>query len=145
MKTAALYDTDFAEWARQNAELLRAGRVSDVDLENVAEEIDGLSKHLRHSLYSRLVRLTEHLLKWRYQPERRGAGWQRTIIVQRAAILRLLVESPSLRPDLPRIVASSFHTAVRAASLAINRPLRDFPESCPFTLEELLDEEFIPE
>src|SRR5580700_9501678 len=100
MKTAELYDADFAEWTRQNAELLRSGCASEADLEHIAEEIEDMGKRERRSLHNRFVRLIEHLLKWRHQPERRGASWARTIIVQRRGIQRLLKENPSFRPGL---------------------------------------------
>src|SRR5689334_12603416 len=101
MRTAHLYDTDFAEWTRHNAELLRSGRTHEADLEHIAEEIEDMGKRERRSLHNRCVRLIEHLLKWDYQPERRGSSWTRTIVLQRRAIRRLLEDNPSFRPDLP--------------------------------------------
>ena len=56
MSTAQLYDRDLAEWARQNAELLRSGRFSEADIEHIAEEIEDMSKRERHTLHSRLTR-----------------------------------------------------------------------------------------
>src|SRR3982751_902800 len=82
MKTAELYDRDFAEWTRHNAELLRAGRASEADLEHIAEEIEDMGKRERRSLHNRCVRLIEHLLKWEHQPEQRGSSWTRTIILR---------------------------------------------------------------
>src|SRR3954467_9120952 len=104
MRSAQLYDTDFAEWSRHNAELLRAGRASEADLEHIAEEIEDMGKRERRSLHNRFVRLIEHLLKWQYQPERRGSSWTRTIILQRRTIRRLLDENPSFRPDLAEVI-----------------------------------------
>jgi hypothetical protein len=95
MQAAELYDLDFAEWARWNAELLRSGRVAEADLEHIAEEIEDMGKRERRALYHRFVRLIEHLLKWEYQPERRGTSWERTIITQRKGLQRLLDENPS--------------------------------------------------
>ena len=57
MRAAELYDKDFAEWARHNAELLRGGRASEADLEHIAEEIEDLGKRERRSLHNRSVRL----------------------------------------------------------------------------------------
>ena len=81
MTTADLYDQDFAEWTRQNAELLRSGRASEADLEHIAEEIEDIGKRERRSLHNRFMRLIEHLLKWQQHPERRGISWTRTIIL----------------------------------------------------------------
>jgi hypothetical protein len=145
MQVAELYDTDFAEWSRQNAELLRSGRVSEADLEHIAEEIEDMGKRERHSLHSRFVRLIEHMLKWEYQPERRGSSWQRTIFLQRKGLRKLLKENPSLRPSLPEVVTDAYENARGAAGFVLDRPKASFPAVCPYSVEQLLDEEFLPE
>ena len=90
-----LYDRDFVEWTVRNAELLRAGRLEEADIEHIAEEIEDMGKRQRHELRSRLRILLIHLLKWQAQPERRGPSWIATIGAQRAEIpkLRRLVET----------------------------------------------------
>jgi hypothetical protein len=143
--TAELYDTDFAEWTRHNAELLRSGRVSEADLEHIAEEIEDMGKRERRSLHNRSVRLIEHLLKWRYQPERRGASWTRTIILQRRSIRRLLGENPSFRAGFADVVAEAYDDAAAVVSEVMNRPRNELPVSCPFTVEQLLTEGYLPE
>src|SRR5438067_1679416 len=144
MRTAELYDTDFAEWTRHNADLLRSGRASEADLEHIAEEIEDMGKREQRSLHNRLVRLIEHLLKWQYQPERRGSNWTRTIVVQRIGIQRLLSTNPSFRPTLPDVVADAYADAVRVVSAVAQQARTDFPASCPFTLEQLLNERYLP-
>ena len=144
MRTAELYDKDFAEWTRQNAELLRAGRASEADLEHIAEEIEDLGKRERRSLHNRCVRLIEHLLKWHYQPERRGSSWTRTIILQRRSIRRLLDENPSFRPSIAEFVAAAYDDAAAVVAGVTAQPRSEFPEMCPFTVEQLLTEGFLP-
>jgi hypothetical protein len=145
MKTAELYDLDFAQWAVQNATLLRSGRFSEADLEHIAEEIEELAKSKRWALRSRFMRVIEHLLKWELQPERRGASWRRTIIIQRQMIERLLVENPSFRPTIATVITEAYDDAVKVASKVIGRPRKDFPNVCPYTAEQLLDEDFLPQ
>lgn len=144
MKTAELYDLDFAEWARRNAELLRSGRASEADLEHIAEEIEDMGKRERRSLHTRLVRLIEHLLKWKYQPDRRGSSWARTIVVQRREIRRLLDENPSFRPAAPEVAAEAYCDAADFVSILIEQPRSHLPDACPYTLEQILDEAFLP-
>lgn len=144
MRTAELYDEDFAEWTRHNAELLRAGRASEADLEHIAEEIEDMGKREQRSLHNRFVRLIEHLLKWQHQPERRGSSWRRTIVVQRIGIQRLLNANPSFRPALSQVVSEAYADAATVAAAVTNRPRNEFPESCPFTVEQLLTEGFLP-
>jgi hypothetical protein len=144
MKAADLYETDFAQWALQNAELLRSKRFSEADLEHIAEEIEDLGKRQRDALYSRLMRLQEHLLKWRYQPERRGASWRRTIATQRIGIRRLLEQNPSLKPATAEMAVEAYADATRLAAAATSLSPAVFPADCPFTLDQLLDDEFLP-
>ena len=71
-KNATLYDTDFYAWTNEQAALLRAGRWSEADVENIAEEIESMGRSERRELVSRLTVLLMHLLKWRFQPTLRG-------------------------------------------------------------------------
>jgi len=70
-----------------------AGRASEADLEHIAEEIEDVGKRERRSLHNRCVCLIEHLLNWQYQPERRGSSWERTIVLQRKSIRRLIEQN----------------------------------------------------
>jgi hypothetical protein len=144
MKAAELYDLDFAQWAEQNAELLRAGKFAEADIANIAEEIESLARRDRRQLYNRLVRLAEHLLKWQFQPERRGTSWKHTILQQRRGIRQLLEESPSLRPALEDVIAAVYQDAANGTAIVTDRPRKEFPETCPYTIEQMLDEEFLP-
>jgi hypothetical protein len=144
MKAAELYDLDFAEWARENAELLRSGRVAEADLEHIAEEIEDMGKRERRSLYTRCVRLIEHLLKWQHQPERRGRSWLQTIYLQRKGIRRLLKENPSLTPHMVELVAEAYEEAAGSAAIVTGLTLNEFPSACPWTVDQLLDDGFLP-
>jgi len=144
MRTADLYDLDFAAWAEQNAELLRAGRFSEVDLENVAEEIGDLAKRERHALRRRLARLIQHLLKWQFQPDRRSTSWQITIVEQRDAIALILEESPSLKPVFADQAREAYAAAARLAAVEMRRDVKSLPSSSPYTPAQLLDLDFLP-
>ena len=144
MKTADLYELDFAAWAETNAELLRAGRFSEVDLENVAEEIEDLGKRQRHSLGSRLARLIQHLLKWQFQPEKRTTSWQRTIAQQRLGISQLLEGSPSLKPAFAELAELAYPRAARLAAIELRCEMKALPLSSPYTLEQLFDLDYLP-
>jgi len=115
MKSAELYDRDFYEWTVRNAELLRAGRATEADLEHIAEEIADMGKRERRELLSRLSTLIAHLLKWQVQPERRGNSWQATIRLQRNQLDDLLAQMPSLRGYLAENVGKAYDHGVVAA------------------------------
>ncbi len=74
-----IYQRDFHAWAMRNAELIRQGRLADIDGEHVAEELESMGKSQQRALGSRLTVLLAHLLKWRHQPGGRGASWRNTI------------------------------------------------------------------
>ncbi len=82
----ASYEADVVVWANEQAELIRAGRFDLLDLEHIAEEIEDVGKSEQRELASRMAVLMSHLLKWQYQPDRRGASWRATIRTQRNLI-----------------------------------------------------------
>ena len=97
--TTATYETDFYLWTQQQADLLRQGQFNrvDFDLENIAEEIESMGKRDRRAIEGYLQNIIMHLLKWQYQPQRRGTSWRLSIRNGREQLLDLLEESPSLR------------------------------------------------
>lgn len=136
------YNTDFHAWAQEQAEFIRAGKFHQLDLENLAEEIESLGKQERRELRSRLEVLIGHLLKWQFQPTGQGASWQATIKAQRRAIQRLIKENPSLKPYLSEAVVDSYDDAL---ALAIRETgLEQFPDDCPYSVEQITDESFLP-
>ncbi|WP_338070450.1 DUF29 domain-containing protein [Bathymodiolus platifrons methanotrophic gill symbiont] len=73
------YNTDFYGWTQEQAALLKAGRLSDLDIDNLLEEVETMGRSEKRELDSRLTVLLIHLLKWQYQPVRRGRSGQLTI------------------------------------------------------------------
>jgi hypothetical protein len=139
-----LYDEDFFEWTRRNAALLRAERLQQADIEHIAEEIEDMGKRDLRELDNRTQVLLTHLLKWQFQPEKRSASWQRTIRVQRLRIARLLRESPSFRRKVYPHLTGNYQDAVSIAMIETNLPPGRFPHECPYTVEQILDPEFLP-
>jgi hypothetical protein len=136
-----LYDVDFAEWAFQNADLLRSGKLSEADLPNIAEEIESLGRANVHELKSRLVQIMEHMLKLRFAPpalrDRNHRGWSASIQRQRGAIDILLKDSPSLDRHLtPETLADCYAAARRTFQAGFDI---EPPQECPFSMTELLD------
>jgi hypothetical protein len=141
---ARLYERDFYAWTQQMATVLRFGKWEELDREALAEEIESLGGRDRRELRRRVQRLVTHLLKWRYQPARRGRGWQLTIRTQRQDIVDLLNQSPSLRCTVPAAMADRYALAREHASAQTRLPLTTFPETCPWTPEQVLDADFWP-
>jgi hypothetical protein len=140
-----LYDQDLYTWAMTSAQLLRDGRLDELDREHLAEELESMGKSELRALESRLTVLLAHLLKWQFQPERRGKSWQRTLLEQRKRIARLLRDSPSLRPRLPGVLPDAYDSALRLAAEETGLDETDFPAACPYTPEQALAEDFYPD
>ena len=144
-RNAIAYDEDFFAWTEEQARLLRAGEFTQLDIANVAEEIDDMGRSIRRELRNRLSVLTMHLLKWRYQPGYRSRSWSGTISEQREQITELLEESPSLKPVLARDLTKIYRLAINKALGETGLPEATFPANCPFTPEQILAPDFLPE
>ncbi|CDH47658.1 DUF29 domain-containing protein [Candidatus Contendibacter odensensis] len=136
------YETDFYQWTQQQAALLRQGEFNrvDLDFENIAEEIESMGRREKHSIRSYLFNIVMHLLKWHYQPERRGNSWKLSIFNGRHQMFGLLEESPSLKPQLETLLAKEYPQARKVAALETGLPLATFPKQCPFTLDQITDD-----
>ena len=107
-RNAAAHDEDFYAWTQEQARLLRSGEFTQLDIENVAEELEGMGRSDKRALESRLEVLLMHLLKWRVQIEHRSGSWSATIRDQRRRIQKLLRDSPSLRPEVAQLVPETY-------------------------------------
>ncbi|MGK7902995.1 MAG: DUF29 domain-containing protein [Hormoscilla sp.] len=143
-KSKNLYNQDFYLWIETTAKLLRKGKLESVDIENLIEEIEAMGRKEKRSLRSNLIVLLMHLLKYKYQPERRSNSWLSTIFEHRDRIEVELEDSPSLQPYLEEIWPECYSKARKKASLETGLPLTTFPESCPFSQGETLDPEYLP-
>jgi hypothetical protein len=140
-----LYDTDFDAWAQQQAAALRAKAWNQLDIEHLAEEVEELRKTERNALSSQLRRLASHLLKWHYQPQKRSESWQATVRDARGLLDDGLETSPSLAGQLGTLLTWAYPRARRQAAKDTGLPLAMFPETCPWDMEQLLDEDFWPD
>ncbi|NEV64831.1 DUF29 domain-containing protein [Thiorhodococcus minor] len=138
------YEADILNWSREQAQLLRAGRFDQLDLEHLADEIEDVGKSEQRELAHRMALLLAHLLKWSYQPERRGASWEITIRNQRKGILRRLKKTPSLKNDLSDEDWWDGVWEDATVQAAQETGLGSFPEDCPWSVEEVLDAEWLP-
>ncbi|MFO7639964.1 MAG: DUF29 domain-containing protein [Candidatus Competibacteraceae bacterium] len=143
----APYEGDFYGWTQEQASLLRAGRLAELDVEHLIEEIESMGRSERRQLTNRFELLLMHLLKWHYQLDRReidGKSWLRTIREQRRKIPKLIRDNPSLQSLLEECVRDAYEDARFAASDETGLLVSAFPELCPYTLEQILDGEFLP-
>lgn len=138
-----LYDQDFALWIEKTVKQLKSGDFSQVDLENLIEEVESLGKSERQAVDSFLSRLLEHLLKRCYVnlPEC-YRGWEIEIRNFRQEIKRKLKYSPSLKRFMLEIFPESYEDALEA--MREDYPHTSFPDVCPFPndIDKLLNNKF---
>ncbi len=127
------------------AQVLRKSRPAGLDWENVSEEIESLGRNDKRSIDSNLGVVLLHLLKWQRQSDKRKPGWKSSIAEHRARIHKLIGESPSLRGYPTEVLREEYNLARLKAADETGLPEHTFPETCPFAIEQVLDEGFWPE
>jgi len=134
LNTQKLYDRDFAEWCEVTASQLREGKFEQVDLENLIEEIEGLTKRDRRELKNRLMVLLAHLLKRIYvdSPDN-FHGWEVTIREQRRQIQSLLQDSPSLKSYFEEVFNTAYENALD--DIRFEYQQTEFPDTWKFDAE----------
>lgn len=140
----AVYEQDFYRWAQEQAAMLKGGRLSELDIEHLAEEIESMGKSEKRELESRWVVLLQHLLKWKFQPTHRSRSWRLTIQDQRRMIPRHLRDNPSLASNLPELLVDAYDLAKGKTSDETDMPESSFPADCPWTAEQALNPDYLP-
>jgi hypothetical protein len=145
MSNQQLYDQDFYAWANEQAQLLRAGRLSEADIEHIAEEIESMGRSEKRELVSRLTVLLLHLLKWQHQPALRSTSWQLTLEEQRNRLEDHIADNPSLKSHLGDAAAAAYRNAILGAARETGFERGLFPVACPWSNDEIMDPNFFPE
>ncbi|MEK7990820.1 MAG: DUF29 domain-containing protein [Thiotrichaceae bacterium] len=153
MQTQTLYEKDFYAWIYHNIELVRSKKWDEIDPELLIEELESMAKRDRHELIGHLAILIAHLLKWQFQfrklsekwQEFDGRSWKRSIIEQRDQVESQLQMSPSLKSYFDDAIQMAYSRAVKIAEKETQLPVKTFPTICPYSIEQLLDDDFYPE
>jgi hypothetical protein len=140
--TAPLYERDVYAWAQEQARLLKAGRLAEIDAENIAEEILDVGRNEYDKLESALTVLLMHMLKWDHQPDKRSRSWENTIVEQRDRVHRQLRENPSLKSRREEAVRDGYRAGRLRASAETDLDLDRFPEACPYDWDAIVNREF---
>lgn len=143
-ESGELYEKDFYAWTQQQAKFLRDGKWNCLDTSNLVEEIESLGRQERRELENRLGILLGHLLKWEFQSDKRSKSWFATIREQRRQNLKLLEQSPSLKPYLREALQEAYQDGLDLAVRETSLSYKDFPAQCPYELAEVLDAAFFP-
>ena len=139
------YLSDFNLWINQTTQLLQERRWDEIDLEPLIEEIKDLGKSERRAIASQLTRLLLHLLKWEYQPQRRSDSWLDSITDARTQIELAIADSPSLKNYPLEELEASYQRARPQAAKQTNTEISIFPNTCPYSGQLVLAEDWLPE
>lgn len=140
-----LYDQDFNLWLEQTIRSLREGKLLEVDYDNLIEELESMGRSEKNALKSNLRILLMHLLKYKYQPEKRTNSWRYTITEHRQRIRDSLETSPSLKPFLDTVFEKCYQDASKLASDETGLSIETFPQACPFACEDVLNLDYLPD
>jgi hypothetical protein len=132
------YNKDFYKWTKMQTNFLKQGEFSKLDIDHLIEELDALGRSEKRTLESYLTVLLLHLLKMKYQPNKKTKSWELSVKNSKHKINVLLKENPSLKRLLPTSLDEAYFTARLGAISETGLEDELFPEECPFDLKEIL-------
>lgn len=142
-------ESDYYDWIRRQASMLREHRPPFLDWKNLAEELDAIGRSEESALESQLERVLAHLLKWACQPNHRSGSWEALIENGRDLIQRQLKKSSSHKHKLSEMFEAAYPLARRTAGGDIGLDKRQweerFPDRCTWRLDEVMNHNFRPE
>ena len=141
----SLYERDFYLWVEQQAMLLREGRLDELDVANLLDEVEWMGRSEKRAIKSNLIVVLVHLLKYQFQPDERSSSWRGSIVEHRRRLRDDLKDSPSLRGYASEIFHEAYEDAREQASVESGLPLRALPKASPYTLEQTLDSKYLPD
>lgn len=136
------YARDVYTWSQEQARAIREGRWEDIDRESVAEEIESVGRTEFNSLVSALRVLMLHMLKWDHQPAKRSRSWRASIKEQRLRLANVLADNPGLRPRVSEAIARAYARARQRAVRETDLDETTFPETCPYSWQDLVSRDF---
>ncbi len=140
----SLYDQDFMLWITNMVQLLKEHRLTELDLENLIDEIEDMGRNQKHALESNLTILLMHLLKWQYQSAKRTNSWKFTIREHRQRLQKAFRDSPSLKHYCEQVFSDCYQDARNLASDETGLELAMFPVESPYAIAETLSQDFLP-
>jgi hypothetical protein len=147
-----LYDQDFYAWTQEQAALLREGAVQELDLNNLAEEVEDMGHSQQDKLASHLLVLLTHLLKLRLAAQhlpqdyaRAARGWRLTCRAQRLQIAKVLRRNPKLRQTVPEELEDAYAIARLETAQVLDIDEALVPARSPWSDAEVLEADFWPD
>jgi hypothetical protein len=139
------HEKDVYGWAIHTAQLLRDKKMNEVDFDGIVEELEEMGISNKHALKNRLAQLIFHLLKWQFQPNLRCSSWEGSIEEQRIRLNDLLEDNPSLKPMFAECTKKAYRLSLSLVRKETPLNTKTLPAECPYTFEQIMNDEFYPE
>jgi len=139
------HDEDFYGWAMAEADLLRQRQLNELDFDHLIEELESMGASEKREIRSRMKQLLKHLLKWKYQPDLQCRSWKNSIRNQRLELADVIRDNPSLKPTLDENIKDVYARALEDAAEETGIYKENFPAQCPYTFNQMMDNDFYPE
>jgi len=139
------YQTDFNLWLQETVILLRSGKLENLDCQNLAEEIEDMGNSRKDALESNLIRVLQHLLKWKYQPQKRTNSWKASITEHSLRLNKAFKKSPSLKSYFEQVFVECYQDARLITAQETGLEINTFPEVCPFDQADVLNPRYLPD
>jgi hypothetical protein len=132
------YADDLYGWVEDQIALLKNGRLSEIDADNIAEELSDVGNEQYDKLESAIRVVLLHLLKWDHQPSHRSRSWVLSIREHRRRIGRVLRKNPSLKPSIEEAMGEAYENARDDAMRETDLPPSAFPVQCAYNWETVV-------
>ena len=151
-----LYEQDFNVWRETIIKKIKQQDFNDIDWEHLLLELEDMGKSEKRLFVSNLTILIAHLLKLTVQadaPEMMKGSWYSSVTEHRFRVKKDLEENPSFKNYLHEVIFIAYADARKLAikesknaKLGVRKPEEtEYPLDFPFTIEQLLDEDFYGE
>ncbi len=145
ISSRTLYEQDFLLWLETTVQQIHMQDLDNLDWENIREELESMGRSEKTALESNLEILLMHLLKYKYQVNKRSNSWRYTIYEHRSRLGKAFKVSPSLKRYFEQVFNNCYLEGRRKASIETGLLLDTFLSTCPFTQEETLNPDYLPE
>ncbi|GCA82437.1 DUF29 domain-containing protein [Microcystis aeruginosa] len=143
-----LYEQDYYLWLDKTISLLENRQFSELDLDNLIEEIKSMGIKEKHTLTSLLTRIIQHLLQlayWQSERQYNANHWQGEITIFRIDLWEVLDDNPSLKSYLENSFDQCYQSALRILARKMGVKINTLPREKILTLAQALDDDWFPE
>jgi hypothetical protein len=141
----SLYEQDYYLWLKKTIQLLQDDKLSDLDRQNLIEELEDMARSQKKAVKSNLTVILWHLLKYKYQPDKRTNSWKLILFEHRDGLSEDFADSLSFKPFFEEVFNECYNKARQKAAIETGLPIETFPFESPFPPDETLNPKYLPD